>query len=220
LIGHQIIRWSFEELREISKRLGFPETTIYQNSLEWRWQRADFHAEMANKVWEDLFKSTFSTGDQRFRDSVFSYEANVEACVQSLHSLGDMLAQIINVVILKSHFGESQVSALRVARAIVEPKILTPLNKFLGSYEFRYVDAFCNTIKHRRLIRSEFGAEYGEDYRNETGIKFIQFNYGNTTYHETWGSDIVGEYRYVIRDRITQVGIVINEFLRERLESI
>jgi hypothetical protein len=40
------------------------------------------------------------------RDSVFSYEANVEACVQSLHSLGDILAQIINVVILKSHFGK------------------------------------------------------------------------------------------------------------------
>ncbi len=217
-ISHQRSRWSFEELREISRKLGIPETTVYQNSLDWRWRRADFHAEMANKVWEDLFQSHFSTGDQRFRNVVFSYEANVEACIQSLHSLADILAQIINVVVLEARFGENDVSASIVVKAVVQPEIFTPLNEFLKSYEFKYIDAFCNTIKHRRLIPSKFKAEYGEDYRNESGIKFIQFDYRNTTYPETWGSDIIGKYRYVIRDRLTLVGIAINEFLRKELE--
>jgi hypothetical protein len=97
-------KWNFLELSKLCEEKGIPGARIYQNSLGWRWQRADYHADTAKKIWSDLFKEPFTFGDQRSYEAIFSYEAQVESCVQSLHALADILAQIINVVILRARF--------------------------------------------------------------------------------------------------------------------
>lgn len=121
--NNQISKWSFEELRDLCRRRGVPESTIYQTSLEWRWRRADFHAEKAEEIWKELFSTSFSTGEQRFYEEVFSYEAHAEACIQSLHSMADLLGQIINVVILQKRFKEDQVSLKKLAKCSIPLQI-------------------------------------------------------------------------------------------------
>lgn len=211
--------WSFEELRRMCKQKNIPESTIYQNSLEWRWRRADFHAENASNIWTELFSSPFSSADQRFKKAVFSYEAHVEACVQALHSMVDILAQIINAVILENHYQEHQVKAKELTKFMKKnekaPQVMDCMRALLDSAEFRYLDAFCNTIKHRRLIPGKFRAEYGDHYRNESGIKFLKFNYRNKIVPETWASYILDEYRQQIKQLITDVGLNINKFVAE-----
>jgi hypothetical protein len=133
----------------------------------------------------------------------------------------DMLAQIINVVILRGHLAENEVSAQKLVRWLsnkIPPEILKRLNEFLSGYEFKYVDAFCNTIKHRRLIHSMLRAEYGEGHRNESGIIFFQFRYRKVTYQDTWASDILQKYREAFYEHITCVGLAINKFLKNRTE--
>ena len=143
-------KWNFLELRKLCEEKGIPDTKIYQNSLDWRWKRADYHADMASKVWSDLFKESFSFRDQRYYEARFLYEAQVEACVEALHSLADILAQIINVVILGSKFQEDYVSIKEVVKIMekegVAPDVAKSTRQLLDDKLFNYIEAFCNTI--------------------------------------------------------------------------
>ena len=210
-------KWNFSELNELCRGKGIPDAKIYQNSLDWRWKRADYHAEMASNVWSDLFKESFSLGDQRFNKAVFSYEAQVEACIQSLHSLGDILSQIINVLVLDSRFSEDAVTIKKVVKLMkkeyLAPEIAESTRQFLDDPSFKYIEAFCNTIKHRRLIKTDFRAEYGENVRNESGLRFEEFIFQGNTYPQTWGSDILEKYRLHLLDLITEVGLHINKYI-------
>ncbi|MFC1788762.1 hypothetical protein ACFLZE_02460 [Thermodesulfobacteriota bacterium] len=210
-------RWKFAELNKLCEEKGISDAKIYQNSLNWRWKRADYHAKMASKVWADLFKESFSFVDQRCYEAIFSYEAQVESCVQALHSLGDILAQIINVFVLNSRFMEDRVS-IKIVVGVMEKENLAPemaksTRKLLDDHLFNYIEAFCNTIKHRRLIKTEFRAEYGENARNESGLRFEEFIFKGNTYPQTWGSDIIEKYRFHILDLITDVGLNINKYI-------
>jgi hypothetical protein len=53
-------KWNFSELSKLCEEKGIPGAKIYQNSLGWRWKRADYHAEAASKIWlglDDVFTS-------------------------------------------------------------------------------------------------------------------------------------------------------------------
>jgi hypothetical protein len=215
--------WSFEELRSICRKKGVSERVIsnfstFATSLDWRYVRAKFHAEQAHNILKDLFGQSFSFGDERYNKAEFSYEAYVEACVQSLHSMADILGQIINIVILAGNFSEDGASIKKIARYMgkigIAPDILTELNKLINSNEFCYIEAFCNTIKHRRLIETEYRVEYGGDYRNEEGLVFVEFNYKGVTYHKTWAKDIIDKYREEIFNLVVEVGLKINDFVK------
>lgn len=215
--------WSFEELRDLCRKKGISEEVIsnfstFAISLDWRYVRAKFHAEQAHNIWKDLLGQSFSFGDEKYNKAEFSYEAYVEACVQSLHSMADILGQIINIVILKNYFSENNVLLKRVAAYMkkngIAPDVLMELNILLKSNEFCYIEAFCNTIKHRRLIETEYRVEYGGDYRNEEGLVFIEFNYWDVTYPKTWAKDIIDKYREEIFSLIVGVGLKINNFIK------
>ena len=79
-------KWNFAELNKLCEEKGIPDAKIYQNSLGWRWKRADYHAEMASKVWADLFKESFSFVDQRCYEAIFSYEAQVDPSLSVLQT--------------------------------------------------------------------------------------------------------------------------------------
>jgi len=207
-------KWKFSELNKLCKEKGIPDAKIYQNSLGWRWKRADYHADMASKVWSDLFKGSFSFVDQRCYEAIFSYEAQVESCVQALHSQADILAQIINVLILENRLSEDSVTIKKVVKILEDESIASEIAKsarqLIGDEIFNYVEAFCNTIKHRRLIKTDFRAEFGENARNESGLRFEEFIFKGNTYPQTWGSDILEKHRYHILDLINEVGFHIN----------
>jgi hypothetical protein len=213
--------WSFEELRDLCRKRGIPNDSIstfstFATSLDWRYYRAKFHAEQAHNILKDLFAQSFAFGDEKYNEAEFSYEAYVEACVQSLHSMGDILSQIINILILGNHFSEDDVSIKRVARYMatkgLAPDVLIEINKLLNSNEFSFIEAFCNTIKHRRLIETKYRSEYGGDYRNEEGLVFVEFNYKGVTYPKTWAKDIIDKYREEVFKLVVEVGLKINDF--------
>lgn len=215
--------WSFEELRDLCRKRGISNDSIsnfstHATSLDWRYHRAKFHAEQAHNIWRDLFANSFTFGDEKYNVAEFSYEAHVEACVQSLHSMGDILGQIINILLLSAHFTEDQASIKKVAHyrniTAIAPDVLVELNNLINSIEFCYIEAFCNTIKHRRLIKTEYRAEYGGDYRNEEGLVFVEFDYKGVTYPKTWAKDIIDKYREEIFRLVVEVGLKLNDYFK------
>lgn len=135
--------WDFAELNKLCAEKGIPDAKKYQNSLNRRFQRANFYAEKASEIWSDLFKESFTFRDSRFILCVFEYEAQVESYVQALHSTGDILAQIINVLVLKNEFTEDKVSIIKVIDCMekkkITPEIITNARKLLNDSWFEYI---------------------------------------------------------------------------------
>jgi hypothetical protein len=222
-LGTTIKTWSFDELRELCRKKGMSNEviskfSIYANSLNLRFQRAEFHSDQAHNIFRELFSKSFSLGDKKYNVAKFSFEANVEACIQFLYAMVDILAQLINIVILDNSFSENDVSLKRIVKYMkkssIAPEVLFELNRLINGDQFNYIESFCNTIKHRRLIKTEFRAEYGGNYRNEEGLLFCEFNYGNITNPKTWANDIIDNYRKDICSMINKIGLRINDFFR------
>ncbi len=210
-------RWKFSELNDLCKLKGIPDAKQYQEDLNWRWKRSEYHAETAKDIWTEHFNGSFSIPDEKNDKPFFSYEAQVEACAQSLHALADILAQIINVVVLNVKHREDDVSLKTILKAMqkegIAGVVVTEINNLLIDDAFLYIEAFCNTIKHRRLIRTNFRAEYGGASRNECGLIFEEFKFKGKIYPQIWGSDILDKFRIRVFELITNIGLSINAYV-------
>ena len=82
------------------------------------------------------------------------------------------------------------------------------------SHEFKYINAFVNTIKHRRLLETEYVAEFGMGTRNDDGIQIKAFSYKGDSFPPIWAKDIVGDYQSRILEHIYAIGNAVNDYLR------
>jgi len=214
--------WSFEELRSLCAAKGLPDSKIYREALEWKRWRASYHAkqyERYQKRLDKLFPPQHKRDINKWICLREASEAHVEAAAQALHSMADILAQIINKAVLRGDFKERDVS---LSSAFVEKlekkagahKIVAALDKLRNSAEFRYINAFVNTIKHRRLLETTYHLEYGQGKRNEKAVCFQKFEYNGDCYGFTWATDIVGLYKSRIVELICEIGNAVNEYLR------
>lgn len=212
------MQWSYVELKQLCEKHGIPYPNEYLTSLEWRQRRAGYHAEMAEAEWSDFMSKPFAVGDEAYQKAFFVYEAHAEACVQALHAMADILAQIINATLMATPLSEDDVSfpgvPVRLKKQGNATRIITACNSLMQSKEYRYVNAFSNTIKHRRLVRSDIGGEHGNGTRNKTEPIFAEFNYKGASYPETWGSDILASYRQEIVRLVNEVGLSVNDSLK------
>lgn len=219
-MGNSQKTWSFEELRNLCTNKGLPDSKIYQEALLWKQQRASYHAEQYDEIWRELFSSSteIQVGGQDWNKAQFASEAHVEAAAQVLHSMADILAQIINKAVLCDDLREDDVSLSSVIPKLrgksKAHKIVAAIDKLQNSTEFRYISAFVNTIKHRRLLDRIYHAEYGENKRNEKAVCFRKFEYKGNCYGFTWATDIIGPYKSRIFELISEIGNAVNEYLR------
>ena len=211
-------QWKLDEFRSLCAKRKIPDSTIFQNSLEWRWRRADFHAAKATEVWADLFTKSFEFGDQWYFEHEFTCEAHAEACVSCLHAMADVLGQIVNVAILGGTFAEDEVSIKRILAVLnkhgIAPQVAKKIDQLLSHGSYAYLEAFNNTIKHRHLLGAQFRAEYGGTSRNDKGLVFQDFQYKGRSYPRTWLSDITQTMRVDMFSLVTEIGLEITEYVR------
>jgi len=212
--------WSFEELNNLSAAKGLPGSRVYQQALLWKRWRASYHAEQYDEIWSRLFSSSdeIQVGGEDWNKAQFASEAHTEAATQVLHSMVDILAQIINKVVLRDGLPEDKVTLNSIVRELgkqgIANKIVAAIDKLQNSEEFRYINAFVNTIKHRRLLDTTYRLEYGKGKRNEKAVCFREFEYKGDSYGFTWATDIIGPYKNRIVELISEIGIAVNEYLR------
>jgi hypothetical protein len=87
-------------------------------------------------------------------------------------------------------------------------------DKFYHSGEFRYVRAFCNTIKHRRLVRTKSIQFDITGTHGGGGNVFMPFKDKDTDYPSLTVSTIVNQYRLEIRGFVLNTGASINNHLK------
>ena len=216
--------WDYEELRKLCQAQGVQDSTVHQNALQWKVWRADYHAETAKAIWNELdqvFRAKGGigvVGDRDWQKADFASTAETEAAAQALHSMADILAQIVNKSVLKKPLPETQVTLSKVCEDLKKQmdasNVMSKVVALQTSKEFDYLNAFVNTIKHRRLLDTEWSAEYGKDTRNEEGIRFKAFIYKGRSYSTIWASDILDGYKKRIADLICAVGNAVNDYLR------
>ncbi|MFA5276699.1 MAG: hypothetical protein WC417_07400 [Candidatus Omnitrophota bacterium] len=217
--------WNLNELRDMFvAKYGnnlLPRLEEYLYTIHWKKWRTEFHIEQSDHIWAELFKlPVVSASDEPFQKALESAQAEAEATVQTLHAIGDILAQAVNLTIFGPvALSEDNVSLHNVLKKIREqgaaPKVEQALISFKSSNEFKYVDAFCNTVKHRKLIDVFY--HFHADIKNDTlqeGIKFKEFSYKGDSFPAIWFDSVSKEFKLTIYDLLCDVGLAINEFLK------
>jgi len=213
------MKWDFKKLNKLSKTKKLPDSKVYQKALVWKREIVLFHSEQSTIVWDKLFcaHQKLIVGDKKWWDTHIASEAHIIAAAQALHSMADIIGQIINQVLLCGALPENKVTLYNVLcelnKKAIAPNILTKVTKFKNSTEFEYIDAFVNITKHRRVLDTNSHAEYGPDKRNNQGILFKNFIYRNKKFPTTWAKDIVGPYRAKIFKDICDIGNSINSYI-------
>jgi len=214
------MKWDFTELNNLCAKENIPDSRIYQKALIWKKELALFHSKQANDVWNSLFSKhkKLTVGEKEWQDTHLASEAHVIAAAQALHSMGDILGQIINQVLLAGVLSEDNVTLNKVLTRLTSrwsaSNIVAKVHILKNSSEFKYISAFVNITKHRRILETDFHAEGGMDTRNDQGIRFRQFNYGRNQFPIVWAKDIVGPYKNKIFHYICNIGIAVNSHLR------
>ncbi len=211
--------WNVQQLKDLCRENGREYPSVFIESLSWRRMQAEIHAEEANRIWKELFQGSFTLGDERFSKTYFLYAAHVECCAHCLQSMIDLLMQITNLTVLKGKYPEKEVNIWNILKTMKDDNIYEKMRISLKSFvidgSFQYLNSFCNTIKHRKLLKSNFRAEYGDDNRNESGVVYEKFCFDNKEYPEMWGSDIIDTHKKQIISLIISAGQSINEFMNE-----
>ena len=97
--------------------------------------------------------------------------------------------------------------------------IFEKLTVLRNSEEYKYIEAFDNVVKHRKLIDEEYFLQF-DTRGHEKDIRFKKFEYvdfrGNITpFSDKLANTVINNYRNKIINSIEDIGNCINKFLKE-----
>ncbi len=195
----------------------FPRMETYILSFYWKTWRIEYHSRIAKKIMHNAFPdhSVMDVTSNYFTKSVEESAAEYEAAFQTMHSLGDILAQIVNLAILRSNaIDEDVVSLPSVLERIKNTrKVYDPLESFKSSSEFAYISAFCNTIKHRKLLEKKYPTAITSNGDITEGVRFEKFQYNGKWYNPIFGEKVTKKYFKGIKALICNVLKATNPIL-------
>lgn len=197
-------------------------------------------ASLKNKIDRILFirdrfilaeNMTLKTGSDQFIKTQLEVEIFIESVASNLHSLADVLAQIINEIVLKPLLPTTEAISIekvdlnkvttQLAKINLNPvklryvtNIINNITNLSNSAEFLYISGFVNTIKHRRLLNTTFRLKIDCGSLIDLGFKLDPFDYKGNSFPETSCRDIVMDYREKIIDFIVDIGNSVNDYCR------
>jgi len=218
--------WNFTEYRQlVINRYGqlcMDDLEKHSNTLKWNQQKILLHKEAIEQCWNNIFQpSIVSFGDKKFKNGYFFSMAEGEAIIHSLHSNADILAHLINVILDSSKLLINEVYFGTVLGELkkhnIAPNVAKTMQELLDTPEFKYVKAFCNTIKHYCLINASWSPgnvlNPGGYEKIKSSMKFNPFIYKNNDYSEVHLHNIYESYTVTISDKICAIGNNLNNFL-------
>lgn len=232
--------WKYVQLRSFCKKkiLNFDENRLdrYWEALSWKVSKAEYHIYNYKNILKECesykkSKSVLRGSDRELKKYLYSALMEVESVIETLNSLFDILAQIINLIVLDSAFSEHEVNFSKVVQKIKDSEvkrrkkslIFKQIAKFdfidYGfSNAFEYVHDFCNMIKHRSLIPASNSLliDFTNRGKLTQGIHFVMFCYNRRKHPKMWADDIIDKYSFGILDIISNFGKAINIYLKKK----
>jgi len=218
------LEWNIPKFKELCHSANISYPRDYVKSLLKKKRFIDYHAEMSTKVWEDLFQAyngkSLSPNDEKWIEAEVKSEANAIALMYHLHSLADIMAQIINRVVIDNQLRERDVGIYTVKKKIEKEddknkkRLLKRIEELLNNMHFKYVSAFVNITKHRYMIDTKYWMELKKGNYTQ-GLRFKKFNYNGIYYPKTWIKEIATTFREGILNCIINIGVELNKYIEK-----
>jgi hypothetical protein len=167
---------------------------------------------------------SYSEEGESFAEAVSMTEAHAIAAAQALHSVIDILVDVIYIALRLNEMKaipERYRTLQRVARLVkpINEQLSADLEAVRTSDDFRYLSAYVNTTKHRRLIDHHFTWEIDDSRR--FGLQFVPFRYEFSvddvaTFPSKWTDDFLRESLAFVSDAVTTIGQKLEALLATR----
>lgn len=154
------------------------------------------------------------SADRDFGWAALAYEANLIACIHSVRNYADLVAQLINSLVLSEPRESGACTLNNTTKDLKESKLRRSLDELQESYWFKYIVAFSNTAKHRRLINSRPSISFEEE---DHGVKVEAFSYKFRNHDEQhypphWGHEVL-EGSFDVYKKLLSCGHELNQQL-------
>lgn len=232
------MKWQPSELREkVKNRYGNSRDQLFEqamSSFSWKLLIANYHADEYKKIIRRLLgrysgsrevkisKIILNIGSnelvEKNKIDLFKAEANLAAFAQTLHSMADILAHVIYYSLPEDSFNsivEDRISLRYCLDKLNDLPQLSELKKEIESLinltNFQYLNAYVNTVKHRRLISSNLYTSLIN--KKSFGFKIMAFEYRNVPYNEKNSRDFIQIDRKLIQDAYNNIGNQVSNCL-------
>lgn len=216
--------WKLRQLQEWieTTRPDDDQTADLPKSLSRSAFIVQYHARLARDAFAE-FKQPDGSNDKMFvammsfepdfSRAALVHEANIIAIIHTVRNYADIFAQLANTLAMPTPLPERDSTFGRVASSLPESALKQGMLELNSSYWFRYLAAFSNISKHRRLLQSKPSVSFEE---NVSGLRVEKFSYtfnnkeGETEFPRCWGHDLLEE-TYTVYRRILELGQTLNE---------
>ena len=215
--------WKLKELEQWieTNRPEDKETAALPRSLSRSSFIIKYHANLAKEAFTEFNKEADNHQSMMiamlsmkpdFAMAVLAHEANIIATIHTVRNYADIFAQLANSLVMVTPLSEKKCAFGKVAGDMPDSELKQKMQDLNSSYWFRYLAAFSNISKHRRLIQSKPSVNFEE---NASGLKVEAFAYAfsdkepATAFSQCWGHDLLEETFNIYR-RILELGQQLN----------
>ncbi|MEJ5280760.1 hypothetical protein WH299_15960 [Pseudomonas sp. MYb541] len=153
-----------------------------------------------------------------FQKASFQAAAHITACLQSMHTVADLLSHTLyyafGMNLDPSKTIEAHKIGIRsVSRNLPEGELKRHLKTLVEHDDFIYLSAITNHSKHRSVVKTNYSLDCTGDSEMPHGLKFSRFEYGGEIYPERWVTPTLeSEYKRQA-EIVVSVGIALNAAL-------
>lgn len=216
--------WKLKELQEWieTNRPDDTQTANLPKSLSRSAFIVHYHVHLARDAFAEFKEPDGSTDkmfiammtfEPDFSRAALVQEANVIAAIHTVRNYADIFAQLVNTLLIPVPVPEKESSFGRIAKDLPESAFKQCMQELNSSHWFRYLAAFSNISKHRRLLESKPSVSFDEGLG---GLRVQEFSYtfspkeAETLFPRCWGHDVLDE-TYTVYRRILELGQKLNE---------
>lgn len=220
------VKWKLKELEQWIKlnRPDEKQAAALPKSLGRSALIIKYHANLAREAFAQFKKSDDNHSGMlvamlslkpEFGMAALAHEANVIATIHTVRNYADIFSQLVNSLVMVKPLTEKECTFGLVASRIPDSALKQGMVDLNSSYWFRYLAAFSNISKHRRLLQSKPSVSFEEGV---SGVRVEPFSYtlsakeGEIDFRQCWGHQLLEETFNVYR-RILELGIELNSQL-------
>lgn len=201
----------------------YNELNIFVNSFLWKICISEYHIEQISDAFiQELscFKQTEyiesikgmlascseKSNSSNYKIAILKSEAHLIAFAQSLHSLADICAHIVNysIPVRKDSFtgNERDITLYKIKNRLKLPTTQNLKQSIIDlqeSQEFKYLSAFVNTTKHKSLVPVEDFVSFEDSVKPCHCFKIDAFDYNSNHFKSMFSSVFAEEYYLSLR---------------------
>jgi hypothetical protein len=159
-----------------------------------------------------LFSATMMGNDDELEEAKLASEANLIAAINITRNTFDILAQLVNALVLPQPLAIDRCDFARVRDELQASKLKDEITRVSQLHWYRYLAGFSNTIKHRQLISHTPSQKHEEETGKYLGggAEVAPFDYRDDKFTSYWVREVL-EGTVEMHNEIVTLGITLNE---------